>query len=190
MWSLLGDCKSVWKQACRHYSRPNGYRLFVTGNNMFKFTFVHNVKNTSIQTFEGTDVPPLIFLYVLVFMLIKCMFHRCHLRSLWCMKQLGFFLRLFTLVLIANIIILLFVVADPCSHVGATCKQDWCCHSGYYIWGITIILNLNFDRMRFIFSQGFTQKWQFIMFFQSLSHIIDASMEDLARCPGIGERKV
>lgn len=25
---------------------------------------------------------------------------------------------------------------------------------------------------------------------QSLSHIMDASMEDLARCPGIGERKV
>ncbi|RWW03768.1 hypothetical protein GW17_00033045 [Ensete ventricosum] len=24
----------------------------------------------------------------------------------------------------------------------------------------------------------------------SLSHIMDASMEDLARCPGIGERKV
>lgn len=25
---------------------------------------------------------------------------------------------------------------------------------------------------------------------QSLSHIMDVSMEDLARCPGIGERKV
>lgn len=28
------------------------------------------------------------------------------------------------------------------------------------------------------------------VFLQSLSHIMDASMEDLARCPGIGERKV
>lgn len=28
------------------------------------------------------------------------------------------------------------------------------------------------------------------MLMQSLSHIMDASMEDLARCPGIGERKV
>ncbi|KAH9754935.1 DNA excision repair protein ERCC-1 [Citrus sinensis] len=28
------------------------------------------------------------------------------------------------------------------------------------------------------------------LFLQSLSHIMDASMEDLARCPGIGERKV
>lgn len=28
------------------------------------------------------------------------------------------------------------------------------------------------------------------MFLQSLTHIMDASMEDLARCPGIGERKV
>eukprot|EP00268_Persea_americana_P055817 TRINITY_DN6522_c0_g3_i2.p1 TRINITY_DN6522_c0_g3~~TRINITY_DN6522_c0_g3_i2.p1 ORF type:complete len:140 (-),score=35.57 TRINITY_DN6522_c0_g3_i2:708-1127(-) len=28
------------------------------------------------------------------------------------------------------------------------------------------------------------------MTMQSLSHIMDASMEDLARCPGIGERKV
>jgi DNA integrity scanning protein DisA with diadenylate cyclase activity len=30
----------------------------------------------------------------------------------------------------------------------------------------------------------------FIMYFQSLSRIMDASMEELARCPGIGERKV
>lgn len=30
----------------------------------------------------------------------------------------------------------------------------------------------------------------FVLLFQSLSHIMDASMEDLARCPGIGERKV
>lgn len=28
------------------------------------------------------------------------------------------------------------------------------------------------------------------MALQALSHIMDASMEDLARCPGIGERKV
>lgn len=30
----------------------------------------------------------------------------------------------------------------------------------------------------------------FVILLQSLSHIMDASMEDLARCPGIGERKV
>lgn len=29
-----------------------------------------------------------------------------------------------------------------------------------------------------------------VMLLQSLSHIMDVSMEDLARCPGIGERKV
>lgn len=30
----------------------------------------------------------------------------------------------------------------------------------------------------------------YLFLLQSLSHIMDASMEDLARCPGIGERKV
>ena len=30
----------------------------------------------------------------------------------------------------------------------------------------------------------------FFMYLQSLSQIMNASMEELARCPGIGERKV
>lgn len=29
-----------------------------------------------------------------------------------------------------------------------------------------------------------------MLYMQSLSNIMDASMEDLARCPGIGDRKV
>lgn len=43
------------------------------------------------------------------------------------------------------------------------------------IFGVSLLVNVDMDLMAML---------------QSLSHVMDASMEDLARCPGIGERKV
>lgn len=73
--------------------------------------------------------------------------------------------------------------AKPFSYKHQTCEQERCSHTWVYIWGRAseslcfIWFNLSWK----------TQKHDFM---QSLAHIMDASMEDLARCPGIGERKV
>ncbi|KAH1037591.1 hypothetical protein GYH30_056775 [Glycine max] len=45
MWPLLGNHKSLRKQACRHYSRPNGYRLSIK---------VRHVNKTDVVTLGTT----------------------------------------------------------------------------------------------------------------------------------------
>lgn len=78
-----------------------------------------------------------------------------------------------------------FIVAESCSDRNTTCKQNRCRDSWLNIWGM---IDIGVECLETIFfSSQFLRQWHSL---QSLSHVMDASMEDLARCPGIGERKV
>ncbi|KAL5196066.1 DNA excision repair protein ERCC-1 [Glycine soja] len=54
MWPLLGNHKSLRKQACRHYSRPNGYRLSIKGMLTHALTTVRHVNKTDVVTLGTT----------------------------------------------------------------------------------------------------------------------------------------
>lgn len=63
-------------------------------------------------------------------------------------------------------------------------------------FGVSLLFDfyVSFSTYGFFFTKFKVEGFFFTKFkveqLQSLSNIMDASMEDLARCPGIGERKV